>query len=254
MKYLERRIGSVLALWLSLALTVQAADIGPKWQIGDRWSVETQTIQTPASQKSERSRGVVWNFHVAGEEKVGEQDCFRVEITCADTRRKQPNVTIWVGRQTGMLTRLTSRIPMEGKYAEYTESYSMADGVPTPVLGIIPSLPLDLPILTEAARNSKSLEPAVYESVSGSGQTKNLNDVRFAYSVTQTISPVPQNRIKSLSENIHASESVQVRISAGQHDVEQVWTAEKPWPIYSNNGVSVSRLKNFIPADQKEGE
>ncbi|MDO4576206.1 MAG: hypothetical protein Q4D98_13445 [Planctomycetia bacterium] len=228
-----------------------AEELGLNWQLGDRWTIETQTIQSPASFRNKDGGTVEWNFQVAGNEKVSGKDCFRVEITCADSSRPQPNVTIWVDRDSGMLMRLTSRIPVDGKYTEYTESYSMADGVPTPVMGIIPSLPLDLPIFSRTLRNSKSLEPQVYESVAGTGQGKDINEMRFAYAVTQTVSALSTNQMKSLSNDDSDSQGVAVQIEAGNRKVEQVWKEGRPWPIYSTNGVSVSRLKGFTPAEKE---
>lgn len=248
----QTRESLCLGLLLFLAVTAagKAEEMGLNWQIGDRWSVETQTLQSPSSFQKSGSRGVEWNFEVAGEEKIAGEACFRVEITCADQSRLQPNVTIWVHRQSGMLARLTSRIPLDGKYVEYTESYLTADGVPAPVMGIIPALPLDMPIFSRAARNSKSLEPFVYESVAGNGQTKDLNETRFAYEVTQTVTDLPGGRLKSLSDGPADAGGVKVKMAVGGRSVEQVWTQGKPWPDYSANGTAVSRLKGFVPAKE----
>lgn len=244
------RLGSLICL--AVSTTVMAEDFGLNWQIGDRWSVETQTLQSPSSFRKVHAGAVEWNFQVTGEDKVSGELCFRVDITCADQRRLQPNVTIWVQQRTGMLVRLTSRVPVDGKYMEYTESYAMADGVPTPVLGIIPALPLDLPIFSPTMRNSTSLEPMVYESVAGNGQTKDLNEMRFAYAVTQTVTDVPGNRMKSLSDNGVDEGGVKVHMQVGNQNVEQYWTPNKPWPVYSTNGAAVSRLKAYVPANKEE--
>lgn len=128
----------------------------------------------------------------------------------------------------------------------------MSEGVPTPVLGILPALPLDFPILSAASRNSKSLKPMIYEAISENGRTKDLNEMRFAYPVIQTVTAVPANRMKSLDGLGSTEKSVQVRLEVGSRKVEQVWVSHKPWPVYSTNGLSVSRLKHFEPAKKNE--
>ncbi len=250
MKYQRMYMAFLLFFGMGITMNAQAAEVGPHWVVGDAWTVETQTVQTPSSSANTSGTPVEWNFTVAAEEPTASKDCFRVEITCADTSRPQPNATIWIDRETGMLVRLTSRIPVGNAYSEYSETYQMTENTPTPVLGIIPSLPLDMPIFGEIVTHRKSLEPMCYIS-SGDNGAKGLNGPRFAYEVRQTMEAVPAAQMKSLggaAEN--GKQNVNVKINVGTQSVEQVWTEGKPWPVYSSNGASTSRLKAFRPAKQ----
>ena len=227
--------------------------LGPQCKVGDSWTVETSTVQfTSAVESAEKRVKVQWQFKVESIEQVADRDCFRILAECIAANRNQPEVIIWVDCASGMLARVTSRVPVRGSWAEFTETYLSNDGAAVPVIGVIPVLPLDMPIF-ESDENSgdvsfKSLEPKSYDICSGDIHEKGLDTVGFTREVSQTVTRPDTIMMKSIDETLPQDTTVQVEIGSGQQSVKQVWAPGNPWPVYSDNGVTESRLLDFVPA------
>lgn len=235
---------------LSFFQPSQGADLRLNWQPGDRWVVETTPRMSASSSHSSGTK-LRWSFEVTGTETVLERECWHASIRCPDAGIRGPKVEIWVDRQNGMLLRASSRLDYGTHKAELTETYVTPDGKAVPVLGMIPALPLDMPILDGVSGRTKSLEPQIYQTLTGSGRTKDLGDPGFANMVSQSIQPARNSVFKSLNSS-QTSENVRVEIHTANRTIQQIWTPGKPWPIYSSNGVTESRLVEYVPAERSQ--
>ena len=221
--------------------------IGPHWKVGTTWSVETINLQKPGTGQRQ-SKPVIWVFTVVGETTIGSRNCFEVAIRCKDGLDWQPRVSIWVDKVSGMLMRVTTLTLVNGRWRTFTETYSVPEGKSVAVLGSIPSLPLDMPLFTVSV-GSKDLDGMTYEVITGSKGAKALNETGFTYKIDQVIKPVtPASSkelagAKTLDTSLNLNESVEVELKSGSAKrIRQIWVPDCPWPIYSTNGVSESRL------------
>lgn len=254
---MKKRIASCLfCAALSVASFCDGKEMRLDWQTGDRWTVETvPQMSVTSDASSSAGKGIRWSFEVTGTDKIHDRNCWRASIRCAEPGVRSPEVEIWVDQKSGMLIRTTSRVKRGERTAEFTETYLTSDGQPTPVLGMLSSLPLDMPIFNSLAGRTKSLEPQIYETVIGNGKTKSLEDLGFASIVSQNIKSVPAAQVKSLNvPAASSSENVNVEIRSGNRTVRQIWAPGKPWPIFSDNGVTHSRLLEYIPANSEGDE
>jgi hypothetical protein len=229
--------------------------VGSKWQTGTTWAVEARNLQTQGFQQQQQ-KTVQWVFTVAGETKFAGQDAFVINIRCKDGGETAPRVTIWVAKQSGMLLKTQTQQYIQGQWKTFTDSYAATKGLdgntkPVAVLGTIPALPLDMPVF--GVERSKDMEGMSYELISGNGnQKQSVKQVCFVYRVNQNVKPLAEDKAKTLFANpaatkavdnpIDLSKAVEVEIQSGAKKIQQVWTPDAPWAVYSNNGVSESRL------------
>ena len=93
---------------------------------------------------------------------------------------------------------------------------------------------------------SKDLGGMSYEVVTGVAGSKSLGEAGFIYDVEQEITPVSEKTLsgaKSLGEPVTLRDAVEVELKSGPVSrVRQIWTPGNPWPVYSTNGTSESRL------------
>lgn len=249
------RIGilfSLLCAILSFSQPASGQELHLNWQQGDRWVVETTPRMSTMSSSISSNNKLKWSFEVVGLEKIREHECWHTSIRCIEANVQSPEIDIWVDKQNGMMVRTTSSLTYATHKAKLTETYLPSNGKATPVFGMIPALPLDMPVLSTAAtNNTKSLEPQIYETMTGDGQTKDLGDLGFANMVAQNVQPVTSSVTKSLN-TISSDNGFEVNIFANNRKVRQIWAPGKPWPVYSNNGVTESRLIEYIPAARSQ--
>src|SRR4051794_40298856 len=65
-------------------------DLKPHWHVGDSWIVETST--KPVQSRGAPPREPIvsqWKFKVTAEEKLGEDKCFRLDITSEPLSKTQ---------------------------------------------------------------------------------------------------------------------------------------------------------------------
>jgi hypothetical protein len=232
--------------------------VGPHWQIGTTWRVETTNLQRQSTMQRQ-SKPVVWIFTVVGESKIVGRDCYEVVIQCQEEADRQPHISIWLDRASGMLMRVTTKTLVRGQWRTLTETFAVPEGKSVAVLGTVPSLPLDMPLFT-AETGSKDIDGMTYEIVTGTKGAKNLGEVGFTCKIEQTIKPVSDDPLqvpagaKALGGTINLKDAVEVELKNGSTKrVRQLWLPGKPWAIYSTNGVSESRLLDVTLPQPPQG-
>jgi hypothetical protein len=231
--------------------------VKPRWRVGDRWIVETLTLQLQARRDTRalaRGKPVRWEFTVKGQEKVGARDCYRVEVRCLVDGRPQPLTTLWCDQQSLALQQLQTRLPVPGGYRAVTENYQSPGGQPSPVLAPLTALPVDMPLFLGA--EAKSTERFTYETHSSPDGQKAVGEVGFAFEVEQQIARAEPEQVKGLlaagfAKDLKSQPVTEVRLKAFNRQVYQLWQPDLPWPSYSDNGSTVSRLVQVIPADAR---
>ncbi len=211
----------------------------PQWKVGDHWNVETETnrIQGREPQSEVAAPRIRWKFHVSKLEKIGEHECFRIDIECQAAGRLQPKSSVWCDRDTLFLRQFQTQVLVDGQYRTLQESYDSVAGQPSPVLASINALPLALPAFLP--KGSKSLGSFSYKS-QPVVQSKDLNVVRFAHTVTQEITPPGAKSLESaspgLSKELRDKPLTEVRLAEQRQKVVQLWQKGSPWPVYAENG------------------
>lgn len=228
----------------------------PRWRVGEQWIVETTTrlVQTGADFKSvPTARPIDWQFTVKGIEKIAGRSCYRLEIRPQDSSGPQPITSIWVDDQTQTLRRVQTQLPVQGELRTITENYEFGEGKPSPVLGPLTALPIDMPLF--GAEHARSLKFS-YTAVPGAAESRELGEIGFAVDIEQHIAPVKGEEARNLlhrdlSRDLRARPLVEVRLQSPERKVRQLWQAGLPWPSYSDNGDTSARLiKVFPPANQ----
>ena len=237
------------AVFFAAAEEPRQSQVGPHWTIGTTWRVEATNLQKQGGIQKQ-VKPVVWVFTVIGETTVSGRGCYEVAIRCQeDESDRQPRISLWVDKTSGMLVRMTSQIFVKGQWRTATETYAVAEGKSTAVFGSIPSLPLDMPMFA-GQTGSKDLDGMSYEVVTGPAGAKAIGEAGFTYDIRQAIKPVSEAGAKSLGDK----DAVEVELRSGpKNRVRQIWTPDKPWPVYSTNGMSESRLLDVtIPQENQE--
>ncbi len=236
---------------------VEVAPFRLSWQVGDRWSVETHSRQPQKpGPLAAATRPVTWEFAVTAVEPIGGRACFRVVATCREDDRQQPRVVFWVDRQWGVLRRLQTDLRVAGEFRTMIETYEPLDGQPSAVLAPLPALPLDLPLLAGPIREAKGLQKTLYETIPGPEGRKAEGQIGFLGEVEQTLDSAPLAGVKSLLHEDYAKhlpaateeQVVEVRLSAPHGQARQLWQAGRPWPVYSDNGLTTARLVEYTPS------
>ncbi len=237
----------------------------PRWEAGDRWVVET--VSRPLHVRAEASPTVYapplrWQFDVSPSKKPLSKDCFCVEVRCEGDVARTAKTVFWLDRNSFSLRQITICLPIVGGFEEMTMSYDSGSGQPAPILGPLSALPIDTPMLYAG---TKGMQTFSYTSYCGARERKELGDIGFAHQVEQEILEVPQDEVarllsqhftKSLVEDPFAKSLTdrpvtEVRLKSQGREIRQLWQANRPWPIYCDNGYTVSRL---VSVDRKEGQ
>jgi hypothetical protein len=201
-----------------------------------------------------------WQFDVSPSKEPPSEDCFRVAVKCEGAGEGIPKTVFWLDRDSFSLRRITMYLPVSGGFEKMTMSYDSGSGQPAPILWPLSALPIDTPVLYAG---TKGMQTFSYTSHFGDGQRKELGDVAFAHQVEQEISEVPQDEVarlfsqhfaKSLVDNpftksLTTRPVTEVRLKSQGREVRQLWQAQRPWPIYCDNGYTVSRL---VSVERKE--
>ena len=222
-----------------------SVSLRPTWRVGDRWVVETRTRAIQVREEpADEAAAVRWEFVVAGREAFGGREAFRVRVRCLD-QGPGPAVTLWVDAATLTLRQVQAQLPTPGGFRTVTETYRADADLPTPVLGPLTALPLDLPAFLPSG--AKGLETFQYEALPGPAGTKAVGEVGFLYAVQQTVEPADAAGIKGLLDGPFAADgdrqpARRVRLRGSDRSVEQLWKPALPWPVWSNNGRTTARL------------
>ena len=228
--------------------------VKPKWRVGDQWIVqtETQTLQERNSlNNNQKSVPVSWRFQVTKIEKIAGASAFRVEITSQNKAElERPQTTLWIDQQKGSICQIQTQIPVQGGFRTITESYSTQSGQPTPVIGPLSALPLDLPLFQQGTKSTGSFQ---YQSFAGPAGTKAVGEVGFTNSVEQQFEQTKPVEIKkalgeSFVKSLASKPTMNIKLKGNFRQVEQIWQKDVPWPIYSDNGSTKTKLIKFTPA------
>lgn len=130
----------------------------PQWAVGDSWKVGTWHGQVfrrpafadaPASQGAYNPRGrmITVTFEVTGVQKVGETDCYEVQVTFPkEDTGFQRHYRIYYSTQTGRLVRISDlSIKPDGTTKDVTTDYPAASQGPTLIADVPSLVPLDWP-------------------------------------------------------------------------------------------------------------
>jgi hypothetical protein len=235
----------------------------PQWNLGDRWTVESvgKRMQVRRGGEAPTIRPIQWQFSLSRFEKSLTHDCFRVEIRCLANENGRPLTTLWVDRQSRALRQIATEIPVPGGYHTITLNYDCNSGQPSPVIGPLTALPIDLPVLLAA--RSKGLETFHYRSSSGTPQAKEVDPLLFEHAVEQQIAAVDAAEARKLldasfaksldddplTKSIGPAPVCEVRLKSAGREIRQLWQDGAPWPIYADNGHCVCRLVSVQPAE-----
>jgi hypothetical protein len=259
--------GLVLPAALCAACLVLAADtpssatrsanmdlIKPLWGAGDSWVVETASL--PIQVRSDldptvRSKPIQWQFTVQRYEKVIGDDCYRVVVKCLEPGT-QPTTVLWIDRKTQTLRQIETEIPVRGGFKKMVENYQFS-GQKSAVLGPLTALPIDMPFFQ--GNRTKGLETYVYEANMGPAGKKALGEIGFTYEVEQDVSMPSSQNVKGLlpdaySKDLNTRPVVEIRLRSAGRQVRQLWRPGLPWPVYADNGITVSRLVKVTSAPQ----
>jgi hypothetical protein len=145
-----------------------------------------------------------------------------------------------------------------------TLNYDFDSGQPSPVIGPLTALPIDLPVLLAA--RSKGLEVFHYRSSSSPSQAKELDSLAFEHAVEQQIAALDGAEVRKLldtyfakslgddplTKSIGQTPVCEVRLKSAGREIRQLWQEGAPWPIYADNGHCVCRLVAVKQAEQAE--
>lgn len=234
--------------------TDRPASVRPEWRVGDSWIVETQTRLLPARRdpgSREQGEPVRWQFQVQKTEKIGGQPCFLLEIRSLLKGRPQPVTRLWVIERSLAVRQLQTQLPTPAGLQTVTESYQFMDENPSPVQSPLTALPLDMPVFLDG--RAKGVHVFRYKAVAGPHGQKGLGDTTFAFSIEQRLTPVQAAEVKDLvpvafEKGVRSEPLFDVKLKTSHRAVRQIWRRGMPWPIYANNGSTVSRLVQFTPA------
>lgn len=218
----------------------------PTWNVGDTWQVETVTRTAQAREKESAGKPepVRWKFRVAAVEKLAGGDCYRIEITCLSPGRVRPRSTLWCDAKSLMPRELRAQVAAAGRYQTIQESYDPDGGPPSPVLMPLNALPIDLPAFVP--QGAKAAGTFAYVSQPVGAGAKDLDLVRFAHEVEQSVSaPTPkalEQVPEAFAKDIERAPVVEVRLKDHLRSVAQLWQEGRPWPVFADNGLTRSRL------------
>jgi hypothetical protein len=231
---------------------VPADKLKPHWEVGDQWVVETtsqvQQSGTDGKQKP-KSKPIQWQFTVQKPEPNDPKGCYRVEVKCL-TPGRQPAAVLWADQKSLALKRVETQLPVQGQWRKVVESYQSAGDQPSPVLGPLTALPLDMPVFQSG---TKSLQKFTYEAIAGPEGTKAVGDLGFAFEVDQHVAPAGAEQVKGLlhedfAKELTARPAVEVKLVTSERTVRQLWQPGEPWPSYSSNGRTEARLVKVVRA------
>jgi hypothetical protein len=220
----------------------------PQWRLGQTWVVETTSlpIQTAhAAHQHAGGRMVRWRFTVRAIEKVGGEECFRVEVQPLEPTQPGPVTTFWADVRSLVLRHWQSTIPVAGGWRTLVETYQHVGGQPSPVHGPLTVLPIDMPLLAD--RPVKGLDRFVYEAIPGPPGQKALGEPGFVVAIEQDTEPAHSDQVKALlgeefTKDPSAGSLLEVRLSSPLRKVRQLWQPNQPWPMYVDNGTTIARL------------
>src|SRR5262249_2522490 len=124
----------------------------PRWQLGQRWEIETTRTAFHTDEPSRVGKPVRWQFTVVGRDRVGGKPCFRTEIICKSIEGV-PATTIWVEQKTLALVQVETGLIVQGEVRWLKERYDGGSNG-SPVVSPLGPVPLDLPVFATRRPNA----------------------------------------------------------------------------------------------------
>jgi hypothetical protein len=225
-------------------------DYKPSWKIGQKWLIETVSHQSQARRdvKAVKSgKPVRWQFEVREIEEIEGTECYKVLVTCL-LAGQHPEIVLWVDQSSMTLRRVQTGLPTPAGLQVMTESYRSDSGQPFPVFPPLSVPPLELPLFMDGAKGTQTF---AYSTSNASDGTKAIGEIGFAFVVEQDVRQVSDEVTLELTHQAYTKSIVQqptleVRLKSAKQRVRQLWQPGSPWPIYSNNGATESRLVQVI--------
>lgn len=222
----------------------------PRWQIGQRWVVETVSvpIQTSDTSGTRPGKPVRWEFKVVRKEKVGDHSCFRVEVT-SKTVPDAPKTVLWVDDGSLALRQVEAGMLVQGEERRVRERYDFEDGQPSPVIAPLSNLPLDLPVFSTVRPRSGKYG---YKARAVDAKEKPGDEISFSFQVEQKLAPaslaVARGALNEDEKTGGKKPTYEVRMKSPEREVMQLWRPGSPWPVYADNGNTKARLIQVLPA------
>lgn len=223
----------------------------PRWKVGQRWVVETTSvpIQTSDASGTKPGKPVRWEFSVVRREKVGEHDCFRVEVS-SQTAPDAPKTVLWVDDRSFALRQVEAGLLVQGEERRIKERYDFEDGQPSPVIAPLSSLPLDLPVFSTVRPRSGKYG---YKAHSVGIAEKRGEEISFSIQVEQKLAPARLAVARGLLNEDEKADAkkpatYEVRMKSPEREVMQLWRPGSPWPVFADNGNTKARLIQVLPA------
>jgi hypothetical protein len=162
-----------------------------------------------------------------------------------------------VDRQAFVLVQLQAQVFVAGKRCTIMESYEFPGQRPSPVLGPLTALPVDLPLLHGG--RPKGIQNFTFKAVAGPPGTKAIGDLAFAYNVAQSLNVRPSEDARSrllgdFAKSLASEPLLEVTLKTVDREVTQLWLAGLPWPAYCENGATVARLVRWTPSENQPPE
>ncbi len=227
----------------------------PQWKIGQKWVVETvsRQMQVRRAPIAERTgKPLRWQFEVLAMDKIDERECFRVRVKCL-APGQHPETTLWVDRLTMALRQVQTQLPVPGGFHTVTETYRSSSGQPFPAFAPITVPPLELPVFLSGMKGTQTFS---YEASSGPGGVKAVGEIGFAFNVQQHVTRPKLEDVQHLlpedyTKGLAKKQTIEVRLTAASSNVRQLWQPGLPWPVYSNNRISQSRLITAVESSEE---
>ena len=222
----------------------------PSWKVGQKWTIETVGHQSQARRDVNTvtsGKPIRWQFEVREMEEIEGCECYRVSVKCL-VAGKRPEIVFWVDRSSMTLRRVQVDLPTPTGLQVMTESYRSDSGQPFPAFPPLSVPPLELPLFLDGAKGTQTF---AYSAATEPGGIKAVGEIGFAFVVEQIARPVSQEETRELAHQAYAKSLVkqptlEVRLKSAQQRVRQLWQPGSPWPVYSSNGLTESRLIQVV--------
>jgi len=218
----------------------------PQWQVGQQWTVQTQSRQQQSALPQQQAVDARWQFAVEAVDQVQGKPCWRIAVRPqqADRVLPEPKTTVWVDRAAAAIRQIETQLCTPRGYKTVTESYQMGDQA-APVVGPLSVLPIALPQFPEGG--VKAVGAFEYETISGPGGIKAVGEVGFATEVRQELARPTADGLKGILDDPQIKSLgdvplVEVKLTTPDQTVRQIWGQDSPWPIFADNGVTQMRL------------
>ncbi len=222
-----------------------STDVRPQWKVGDVWVVESIADQTQArTAKPEKPKPVQWQFSVEKQEAVDKVDAVKVRVE-AQVAGQQPQTAIWIDPKRMAVVQVQTQFQVQGEFRTMTEKYTHPGQQAAPVFVPVSAVPLDMPCFLEAGvKDTQFTYTATQPLPPG---IKNADAGGFEFRVTQSTRAATAAELKAHSpaafvKSVKEKPTVVFDIAAGKSRSVQMWQADLPWPVYSDNGRTKARL------------